>query len=307
MRAKIIINPSSGKQIVQKSLADIISTLVLDNTLSGTNVFYTQKKDDAFNEAKKIKKGMYDLLIAVGGDGTLNEVVNGVIESNSEVPIAIVPAGTVNDFSTFLAIPKDVTSFCQMIRDYTIVNVDVGKVKDKYFINVAAAGLLTDIAYKVSVDAKTVMGKLAYYAQGVIDLPQQLFKSIDITINSEEINFEQKEALMFIVTNTPSVGGFKKLAPKAKINDNKLDVFIIHKPELGKAITLFVQILKGEHINNPDVTYFQTKKLDISCKNINNFYIDIDGEQGCNLPVTIEAIPHAVKFLIPKNSSCINQ
>lgn len=307
MRAKIIINPSSGKQIVQKSLADIISTLVLDNTLSGTNVFYTQKKDDAFKEAKKIKKGMYDLLIAVGGDGTLNEVVNGVIESGSEVPIAIIPAGTVNDFSTFLGIPKEISAFCQMIRDYTIVNVDVGKVKDKYFINVAAAGLLTDIAYKVSVDAKTVMGKLAYYAQGMIDLPQQLFKSIDITINSEEINFEQKEALMFIVTNTPSVGGFKKLAPKAKINDNKLDVFIIHKPELGKAITLFVQILKGEHVNNPDVTYFQTKRLDISCKNINNFCIDIDGEQGCNLPVTIEAIPHAVKFLVPKNSNCINQ
>ncbi len=303
MRAKIIINPSSGKQIVQKSLAEIISTLVLDNTITSTNVFYTQKKDDAFEETKKIEKGKFDLVIAVGGDGTLNEVVNGVIASTSEVPIAIIPAGTVNDFSNFLGIPKEINSFCQMIRDYNIINVDAGKAGDKYFINVAAAGLLTDIAYKVSVDAKTVMGKLAYYAQGVIDFPQQIFKSIDIVVDSEEQKFEQKDALMFIVTNTPSVGGFKKLAPKAKIDDSKLDVFIIHRPELGKALTLFVQLLKGEHINNTDVTYFQTEKLNINCKNINNFCVDIDGEQGCNLPVTIEAVPKAVKFLVPKDNN----
>lgn len=303
MRAKIIINPSSGKQVVQKNISEIISNLVLDNTINSTNVFYTQKKYDAYNEAKSIKKNQYDLAIVAGGDGTLNEVVSGIIDGKNELPIAILPAGTVNDFSTFLKISKDVEPFCQMVRDYNIMSVDAGKIGNRYFINVAAAGLLTDIAYKVSSDAKTVMGKLAYYTQGVIDLPQQLlFKSIDITVDSYEKNFEQKDCLMFIVTNTPSVGGFKKLAPKAKINDNKLDVFIIHKPELGKAITLFVQILKGEHIENSDITYFQTKKITIDCKNVEDFYLDIDGEQGDKLPVTIEAIPHAVKFLVPKGT-----
>lgn len=298
MRAKIIINPSSGKQIVQKSLGEILSKLILDNTLDGTNVFYTHKKNDAYNEAKKIKKNEYDLIIVAGGDGTLNEVVNGVIKGENDIPIAILPAGTVNDFSTFLGISKDVDTFCKMIRDYNVIPVDAGKIGDKYFINVAAGGLMTDIGYKVSVDAKTVMGKFAYYAQGMIDLPQQIFKSIDMTIDSEEVKFEDKESLMFMVTNTPSVGGLKKLAPKAKIDDNKLDVFVIHKPEFGKLISLFVQILKGEHTNNPYITYFQTKKVIINCKNINNFRIDIDGEQGGLLPVTIEAVSFAVKFLV---------
>lgn len=302
MKAKIIINPSSGKQIVQKNLPEIVSTLILDNTLDGTNVFYTHKKNDAYNEAKKIKKNQYDLIIVAGGDGTLNEVVNGVIKGGNETPIAILPAGTVNDFSTFIGVSKDVELFCKMIRDYNVIPVDAGKVGDKYFINVAAGGLMTDIGYKVSVDAKTVMGKFAYYAQGMIDLPQQIFKSIDITINSEEVKFEEKESLMFMVANTPSVGGLKRLAPKAKIDDNKLDVFVIHKPEFGKMLTLFVQILKGEHTNNPQITYFQTKKVVINCKNINNFRIDIDGEQGELLPVTIEAVPLAVKFLVPKKN-----
>lgn len=303
MRAKIIINPSSGKQIVQKSLAEILSTLILDNTLDGTNVFYTHKKNDAYNEARKIKKNQYDLIIVAGGDGTLNEVVNGVIKGENETPIAILPAGTVNDFSTFLGVSKDVEAFCTMIRDYNVIPVDAGKIGDKYFINVAAGGLMTDIGYKVSVDAKTVMGKFAYYAQGMIDLPQQIFKSIDMTINSEEVKFENKESLMFMVTNTSSVGGLKKLAPKAKIDDNKLDVFVIHKPEFGKLLALFVQILKGEHTNNPQITYFQTKKLIINCKNINNFRIDIDGEQGGLLPVTIEAVSFAVKFLVPNQTT----
>lgn len=300
MRAKLIINPSSGKQIIQKNIPEIVSKLVLDNTLNGTRVFYTQKKYDAYEQTKNIKKNQFDLVIAAGGDGTLNEVVNGVIASKSQTPIAILPAGTVNDFSNFLGIPKDPEPFCKMVRDYNIMDIDAGKIGEKYFINVAAGGLMSDVAYKVSVDAKTVMGKFAYYAQGVIDFPQQIFKSIDITINSEEVKFEDKESLMFIVANTPSVGGFKHLAPKAKINDNKLDVFVIHKPEIGKVISLFVQILKGEYKNNPDITYFQTKRIDIDCKNVKDFKIDIDGEQGGFLPVTIEAVPHAVKFLVPK-------
>lgn len=302
MKAKIIINPSSGKQVVQKNLPEIISTLILDNTITGTNVFYTKGIQDAYNETKNIKKEEFDLIIVAGGDGTLNEVVNGVITGKSNVPIAIIPAGTVNDFSNFLGISKDITSFCKMIRDYKVIPVDAGKIGEKYFINVAAGGLLTDIGYKVSVDAKTVMGKFAYYAQGMIDLPQQIFKSIDLTIESEEIKFEDKESLMFMVTNTPSVGGLKKLVPKAKINDNKLDVLVIHKPELGEVLTLFLQMIKGEYKNNPRITYFQTKKVKINCKNVQNFHVDADGEQGDLLPVTIETAPHAVKFVVPKNS-----
>lgn len=300
MRAKIVINPSSGKQVVQKNLQEIISNLVLDNTITGTNVFFTKKKDDAYNEVKNIKMGEYDLIIAAGGDGTLNEVVNGVIASQSDTPIAILPAGTVNDFSNFLGINKETNAFCQMIRDYNVIAADVGKIGNKHFINVAAAGLLTDIGYKVSVDAKTVMGKFAYYAQGVIDLPQQLFKSMDIIIESEEVKLEQNECIMFMVTNTPSVGGFKKLSPDAKIDDNKLDVFIIHKPEFGQVIPLFLQILRGEHTNNPKITYFQTKKVSIVCKNMEELFVDVDGEQGDKLPVTIETLPKAVKFIVPQ-------
>lgn len=299
MKAKFIINPSSGKQVVQKTMPEIISKLVLDNIVTGTKVVYTKKKNDAYCEAKKAKKNQFDLIIAVGGDGTLNEVVNGVIEAQSDIPIAIIPAGTVNDFSNFLGIPKDVASFCKMIKNYKTMTVDAGKAGNKYFINVAAGGLLSDVAYKVSVDAKTVMGKLAYYAQGVIDFPQQIFRSIDITVDSSEMKFEDKESLMFIVANTPSVGGFKHLAPKAQLNDNKLDVFVIHRPEIGKVIPLFVQILKGEYDNNPNISYFQTKKIIISCSNIDNLHVDIDGEQGDTLPITIEAIPNAVNFIVP--------
>jgi len=300
MRAKIIVNPSSGKQAVQKNLPEIVSALVLDNTITSTSVFYTQKKDDAYNEVKKIKKDEYDLIIAAGGDGTLNEVVNGIIESKSDTPIAILPAGTVNDFSNFLGISKDVAAFSQMIRDYKIIDSDVGKIGNKYFINVAAGGLLTDIGYKVSVDAKTVMGKFAYYAQGMIDLPQQIFKSIDVIFETQKRRVEQKDCIMFMVSNTPSVGGFKKISPHAKINDNKLDVFIIHKPEFGQVLPLFIQILKGEHTNNSKITYFQTNKVTISCNNVEDFYIDIDGEQGETLPITIETVPKAVKFIVPK-------
>ena len=152
MKALFIINPSSGKQNIEATLQEIMSTLILKQITPHIDVFYTKKKDDAKHRAAALKPGEYDYVVSVGGDGTLNEVSNGLVVSQSNIPLAIISAGTVNDFATYMNLPQTAREFCSMIKNFQTKKVDIGKVNDEYFINVLAGGLLTDIAYKVPKD-----------------------------------------------------------------------------------------------------------------------------------------------------------
>ncbi|OPJ56286.1 diacylglycerol/lipid kinase family protein [Alkalithermobacter paradoxus] len=300
MRVKIINNPSSGRTTIQKSLHAVVGKLVLDGVFKYIDTFNTSKKFDATNELLNINDGDYDLIVAVGGDGTLNEVVNGVMKSGINTPVALIPAGTVNDFGNFLSIPTDVEGLCSMIKNGKIVDVDIGKVNDNYFANVAAAGFLTDVPFKASVDAKTTFGKFAYYAEAVKELQKQIFNSIPL-----EFKYYDKTLLcdtyLFAVLNTSSTGGFRSFAPHAKINDGMFDVCIIKKSDIIDAASIFLKIIRGEHINDENVVYFQTDKLSVNPIDCSDIHIDIDGEDGGLLPVTFQMMPKAMKFLVPKH------
>lgn len=298
MKVKFILNPSSGKQIVQQNLDRMIGNLILKGIIKYVDVFTTKTKFDGLQEVQRMKEGEYDLIIAVGGDGTVNEVVNGVMKGQNKTPIAILPAGTVNDFANWLEIPKDVEGFAQMIRNNKKIKVDVGKINDQYFINVAAGGLLTNVGYKVSTDLKTVLGRFAYYVEGMKEIPKQMFKSINLEIHAGEMETKE-EILMFLVMNTPTVGGFKKMAPKAKIDDGLLDVCIIKKSDLSQILSLFVQTMKGEHIHHPKVQYIQTSKIELKNLEGERIDLDLDGEQRGTLPATIEVIPRAIDVIAP--------
>ena len=194
MKGLFIINPSSGRQNFIDKIKEIAGMLVIDQICNTIDVFYTEKQDDALNKAAALEKGQYDFVVAVGGDGTLNEVINGVVLSQSNTPVAVISAGTVNDFATYLNLPQTPKEFCDMIADFKLKKVDVGKVNEKYFINVVAAGLLSDTGFKVSKDKKAVMGKLAYYLEKVnlqaepVLLTYTANPKVELLMNHEEKN-----------------------------------------------------------------------------------------------------------------------
>ena len=115
MKAKFIINPSSGKQNFLKSIESVVGCLVLNQVVSQVDVVYTKQQGDALSEAKNIKKGEYDFVVSVGGDGTLNDVVNGLMEGGSETPLALISVGTANDFAQYAKPPQTPEAFCKMI------------------------------------------------------------------------------------------------------------------------------------------------------------------------------------------------
>lgn len=306
LKIKIIINPSSGRQTISQTVDDIVGYLVEAKALYRADFCYTRAKDDAQNYAAEIKQGEYDLVMAVGGDGTISEVVNGLMQGGSNTPLAILPAGTVNDFATFLEIPADPYSYSRMIIEFNTLKVDVGKAGSRYFLNVAAGGLLTDIAYKVPSESKTSLGRMAYWLEGAKDIPANIFNGLPITIESREDYFDD-EALLFIIANSTSVGGIKKLVPYAELTDGLLDVLIVSKLEFGGLLPLLGKLLIGDHLSNDNVTYFQTDRLYLSSSGTDEIRLDVDGEEGDVLPLVIECIRGALTVIVPPNEDSLSE
>ena len=278
MKGLFIINPSSGRQNFIDKIKEIAGMLVIDQICNTIDVFYTEKQDDALNKAAALEKGQYDFVVAVGGDGTLNEVINGVVMSKSETPVAVISAGTVNDFATYLNLPQTPREFCDMIADFQLKKVDVGK---------------------VSKDKKAVMGKLAYYLEGAAELPKQFGKSWKMRFATDDKTIEE-EVLLFMIANSQSVGGFREIAPLASVSDGLFDAVIIKKMDIFQMLPLMISILQGDHVNHPAVEYIQTKKLQIENLSGEEVKVDYDGEElPEGFPVNISIIPQAIQIVVP--------
>ena len=196
-RCLIIINPSSGKHIIQNKLDRIIGQLTLQNIVEHFEIFYTEKKDDAYYKTRDCDENQYDFIMSVGGDGTLNEVISGMVDSHKKIPLCILAAGTVNDFANYLNIPNSVNGIVEMIKNFNVISSDVGKINNQYFINVAAAGMFSDISFVVSKEEKKKFGPLAYYFKGMTQLPQQLSTNLHLNVTVDDESFEEDAYIMF--------------------------------------------------------------------------------------------------------------
>ena len=295
-RCLIIINPSSGKHIIQNKLDRIIGQLTLQNIVEHFEIFYTEKKDDAYYKAKDCDENQYDFIMSVGGDGTLNEVISGMVDSHKKIPLCILAAGTVNDFANYLNIPSSVNGIVEMIKNFNVISSDVGKINDQYFINVAAAGMFSDISFVVSKEEKKKFGPLAYYFKGMTQLPQQLSTNLHLNVTVDNESFEE-DAYMFAITNTNRVGGFDGIIPFADINDGKLDLVIVKRCSITDLIALIKDYRFGKHDKSPFIHYIQGRHIHITCDQ--DLTMDIDGEEGTHLPIDVHNLQKSIQLLVP--------
>ena len=297
MNVKIINNPSSGRTTIQKNIEGIVGRLVLEGTFERVKKVDTTVDFDYRACMESAKADNVDMVMAIGGDGTVNRVVNGMMNAGLDVPLVIVPAGTVNDFATYLDLPSDIEGICRMIKKKSMKRIDVCRVNEKYFINIAACGLFTDVALKTNVELKTMFGRFAYYAEGIKEIPKQIFQSLPMKFSYANEEFEENLAI-FAVVNTPVVGGFKKFAPEAKLDDNMFDVIIIKKTDIIDTANLFLKILRGDHLGSDMVRHFQTDRLYVESVN-EGLKIDIDGEDGGGFPAEFTIVSAALDICIP--------
>ncbi|MBO7424260.1 MAG: diacylglycerol kinase family lipid kinase [Clostridiales bacterium] len=303
LRIKIIMNPSSGRERARANVEDTIAYLSSQKAIERADISYTAGPLDATRYAMDIRQEEYDLVMAVGGDGTVNEVVTGMLKGNIDLPLAVYTSGTVNDFASFMKLPSEPSDFARMLMSHKTVKVDCGKVNDRYFLNVLAGGLLSAVAYKVPSDLKTNLGPVAYWIEGLKEI-NSITKTIPLKLKTDNDEYDIN-ATMFLISNTRSVGGFKNLMLDADLHDGLLDVLVISKVSYMDAIPLLNKIALGEHLESDKVLYFQTSKLEMSATNDQKVTLDIDGEKGPKLPATIECIRDAINLVIPSEEALL--
>lgn len=236
-----------------------------------------------------------DMVVAAGGDGTVNSVVNCMLKSSTkELPLGIIPAGTSNDLINHLKLPSNLNAAVDIIGRREIAYVDVGEVNGGYFVNVVSGGLMMDVPHSTNIKLKNIAGRLAYYLKGLEQLPH--IKPAPIHISFPEGRLED-EVLLFIVLNGSIAGGFKNLAPLASMTDGKLDLLVFKPVPISKLVSLFLKILKGEHVKDASLIYLQTPGP-ITISGGNDVSTDIDGEKGPGLPMEIKVLAGRVPVFV---------
>ena len=221
-----IFNPCSGKGQIKNKLMEVIDIMVKAGY--EVTVHSTQDREDAMQKVKSEAKN-YDLVICSGGDGTLDEAVTGMMQSEKKVPLGYIPAGSTNDFANSLKIPKDIVKAAHVAVEGRKFPVDVGYFNGDSFIYIAAFGLFTDVSYQTSQELKNVLGHAAYILEGAKRLHNITSYKMRVEYDGNVI---EDEFAYGMITNSVSVGGFKKLTGKnVLLDDGLFEVTLIRMPK----------------------------------------------------------------------------
>ena len=268
-----IFNPFSGKAQIKSKLFEIIDVFVK----GGYEVIVhpTQAVGDGFEKTKELAPQV-DLVVCSGGDGTLDEVVSGLMEVDQRVPIGYIPAGSTNDFANSLGIPKEMVKAAEVAVGKNPFPCDIGDFNSDTFVYVAAFGLFTEVSYKTSQQLKNIFGHVAYIMEGAKHLHDIL--SYNMQVEYEEHVF-QDEFIYGMVTNSVSVGGFKGMTgTDVKLDDGVFEVTLIKKPhnpiELNEILACLTNM-----IDDSDLIYsFKTNEVKITARE--QIAWTLDGEFG---------------------------
>jgi YegS/Rv2252/BmrU family lipid kinase len=287
-----ILNPSSGKELASTFKEKTIETL--ESMGYEVDVKETQGEGDATKFARLACEENYDLVTAMGGDGTINEAVNGLAEQSHRPLFSFIPLGTVNDFARALGISLDPEEAIESLKTAEPHFVDIAKASDKYFMNILAIGQVAESVSLVSVEQKTKLGPLAYIIEGVKALTSK--DETKVIVKHDHGTWEG-DAVLVLVALTNSVGGFEKLAPKAEMDDGLLHVFVVKSAGIPAFIRMGTAVLLGKLEEDPDVVMIKTEKAHI--KTDPELSCNLDGDEGCHTPIDVEVLKKHINVLIP--------
>ncbi|MGL4990159.1 MAG: YegS/Rv2252/BmrU family lipid kinase [Sarcina sp.] len=287
-KVKFIYNPYSGENAI---LAHLDTVIKMHQHKGLFVVPFRITKGFGVEKALDHIDDTYEYILLAGGDGTVDSVVNAMKKKNIDLPIAILPVGTANDFAKFLGLPSDIPLCIEQILDSSPKDVDLGKVNDKYFINVLSTGLFTDVSQKTDVNLKNTIGKLAYYLKGLEQLPN--FRKLNVNLINEG-NKKEIQMYLMLAFNGQTAGNFK-LATDASIDDGLLDIIVFKAVSIPELIHLFIRVLRGEILNDSRVEYFKTDNIIIESNE--DIVTDIDGEKGPDFPLHVSCIKGGIKVL----------
>lgn len=299
MNCLFMYNPQSGKGIIEKKLKTIKEKL--SKNYETVDIFKTEKPKDMQLKASQAC-GVYDVIIFGGGDGSFNEVLQGIAEKENRPALGYIPCGTVNDIARALKIPRTIKRALKNITHGALKNIDIMKVNDSYAMYCVCAGAFTSASYLASQKEKRVLGRIAYGLQGIRNNIR--FKNFTIKFDSECQHYET-ETVFVLIMNGKSVAGFR-INGDGSMNDGKLEVIIVKQqpnPTFLKKIKAFLNVLKVFLVG-----YKRLKEKEIERVEGAHFEFDtdneviwnFDGEKGISGKIKIDVLPEHISLIVPK-------
>ena len=261
----------------------------------------TVKKGDALQFVSEA--GDIDLLIAAGGDGTLNEIVHGLmnLSINTRPVLGVVPLGTANDFATGCDIPRDLEKALALCMEGEAVPIDVGRANEHWFLNAASAGFGAEVTATTSPDLKRLLGSAAYTVMGAI-------LAINVRQYHGRLTLPDREIIgsgpVAIIGNGRQTGGGIQVAPRAFINDGLLDVLIVRQIPATALLTAARELQQlssdGEYIS-----YWQTPWVEVHSEEV--IPVNLDGEPVAFSSVRYETVSKAIRVIVPPNCPVLSK
>lgn len=281
-KALFIFNPHSGKALIRNHLMEIVDILVKDGY--ELTVYSTQGRGDACRAVRERRKS-YELIVCSGGDGTLDEIVTGMMQSGFRTTIGYIPAGSTNDFANSLKIPSTMKKAAEAVVGGTVFSCDVGRFNEDFFVYIAAFGLFTEVSYGTPQEMKNMLGHLAYILEGVRHLQNirsHHLKVTSVSENGETVVIED-DFIYGMVTNSYSVGGFKSIAGnvfkgKIALDDGLFEVTLIKMPKNPMELNSILAALAIQNIDTAYMYSFKSGRLVIESED--DIAWTLDGEFG---------------------------
>ena len=296
MKTCIICNPGAGSVDQGNDTVE-----QLRDTAGSASVRLTRNSGEATRIARQAVDEGCELVVAAGGDGTLNEVVNGVGPHVDRVRVGLIPLGTGNDFARVLNLPATIEGCIDVLRDGHTRQVDLVRVTSdqvRHFVNVSAGGFSGTVGEKLTPEIKKSWGPLAYIRCAAEALPElRAYRTRVVLDDTTPLELNLYNA---IIANGRFVAGGTPVAPQASIDDGLLDLVLVPERPMGEIAAMVAQMLLGKHLASDAVVFRRAAKVYID--STPGMWFNVDGELVGNEPATFEVLPRALQFVAPNES-----
>ena len=291
----LIVNPCSGRAKMYTELLKVVEVFSSADYL--VSVYPTKFKGDATQYVEKLTHDDFDLLVVCGGDGTLNEVIEGIMNSGNNIPLGYIPSGTLNEWSSGLNISRNIETAAKDIINGKKIKLDIGRFDNKYFSYTASFGAFTGASYSTPQEVKNVLGQSAYFFEGIKGLGA--IKPIYMKITTED-RVVEGDFLFGAISNSLSVGGIVKYdKTPVGLNDGIFEIILIRNPDnIVKLQPLVDGILKHE-FDREGIEFFRSEKFVIETSEDVAWTLDGEYAKGDGT-ITVENIHGAITFIVPE-------
>lgn len=296
-RCLVIINPIAGGGKASRYAMRL--QWKLSAMFDHMEVKFTRGNEDATYFAQTATEAGFDAVFCMGGDGTVNETVNGIVKGGGKTKFGFVPVGTVNDLARALNIPLEPRMAITMLQHENIISVDVGRCNDNYFCNNIAAGVIPKVVEEVTAREKSLLGPLAYFMRGGQALLHMQDYNFVITTEDRTL-YTRSPLVLALMTNC--VSSFEKFIPMAEVNDGFMRIVIFREYFFMDVLAIIPLVLNGKIYNSKYVTILKTKKARITLEEEEILTTNMDGSKGPSLPVDLEVLPGFLKVYGPPSS-----